>query len=250
MKPATAVDPRGHLSGETLDLLLIGALPPADANAAKGHLDTCEPCRARWRELNEDKRRFEEHVFARTLPKVEAEVARSGGYPLAKRGWPVTAWLALATAVVGVVAVQHWTGARASLEVSWVRPGEAPVSAPAGARIPTGDRLRFLVTPGGARYLLLAERDETGAMAVHFPPAGSSSARLRTSGRLEIGRPRPLTPDGGGRLLRGAGDRRPTRGRAGPAGQLPRRDGHHPLAGQGAMTGPRRGARLRVDLAA
>jgi len=105
VRPATTPSARPHLSGEVLDLLLIGALPAAEANAAKGHLDACETCRTRWRELNEDKRRFEEHVFARTLPKVEAEVARSGGYPMARRGWPVRFYVTVAVVLAAAVAL-------------------------------------------------------------------------------------------------------------------------------------------------
>lgn len=123
MRPATTPSARPHLSGEVLDLLLIGALPAAKANAAKGHLDVCETCRARWRELNEDKRRFEEHVFARTLPKVEAEVARSGGYPLARPGRPVRLYVTMAAVLaaaiaLGVVGWGPWADLRPTLELS------------------------------------------------------------------------------------------------------------------------------------
>lgn len=92
----------GHISGEVLDLLLIGALSSPVANAVKAHLDECETCRARWRELNHDKQRFEEHVYARTLPKV---VARSGSYAQVKRRSSFLRWVALGAAVVGALAV-------------------------------------------------------------------------------------------------------------------------------------------------
>ena len=66
---------RGHLSSETIDLLLLSALTADETNTAKHHIDGCAECKQRWQELNEDKQRFEQFVFARTLPKVEARVA-------------------------------------------------------------------------------------------------------------------------------------------------------------------------------
>ena len=53
------MNPRGHLSSETIDLLLLSALDATEANAAKAHLDECDLCKTRWRELNEDKVRFD-----------------------------------------------------------------------------------------------------------------------------------------------------------------------------------------------
>ena len=65
---------RGHLSSETIDLLMLSALDAPTANAAKTHIDGCDACRNRWRELNEDKEKFVQFVFPRTIEKVSSRV--------------------------------------------------------------------------------------------------------------------------------------------------------------------------------
>ncbi len=187
MSPAPELKVGQHLSGETLDLLLIGALSPFSTNAAKAHLDGCEPCRTRWRELNEDKRRFEEHVFARTLPKVEAEVARSGGYPKhrpRRRARRIVVGLGAAL-VLGLLVWQAPSRAGPSLEVHVERQGKR-FMAPPQASIEPGDRLRLVVTARKASYVLVTARDKEGATRVYFPPGGRASARVTTTGPFEL----------------------------------------------------------------
>ena len=65
---------RGHLSSETIDMLMLSALDAPTANAAKNHIDGCASCRTRWRELNEDKEKFVQFVFPRTIEKVSSRV--------------------------------------------------------------------------------------------------------------------------------------------------------------------------------
>lgn len=94
---------RGHLSSETIDLLLLSALSADESNAAKHHIDGCSECKSRWQELNDDKQRFEQFVFARTLPKVEARVAaaRQGFFERFKLKFLIPA-VGLATALAVV----------------------------------------------------------------------------------------------------------------------------------------------------
>ena len=73
----TATNARGHLSSETIDLLLLSALASNEANEAKAHIDDCGLCKQRWMELNEDSQKFKQYVFARTLPAVEARLNAS-----------------------------------------------------------------------------------------------------------------------------------------------------------------------------
>ena len=40
---------RGHLSSETIDMLMLSALDAQAANDAKNHIDGCASCRTRWR---------------------------------------------------------------------------------------------------------------------------------------------------------------------------------------------------------
>ena len=65
---------RGHLSSETIDLLMLSGLDASATNAAKTHIDACATCRTRWRELNEDKEKFQQFVFPRTLEAVSSRV--------------------------------------------------------------------------------------------------------------------------------------------------------------------------------
>ena len=65
---------RGHLSSETIDLLMLSGLDATQTNQAKAHIDACERCRTRWRELNDDKERFVQYVFPRTVGMVTSRV--------------------------------------------------------------------------------------------------------------------------------------------------------------------------------
>src|SRR3954464_15705088 len=65
---------RGHLGSETIDMLMLSALDAQAANDAKNHIDGCASCRTRWRELNEDKEKFVQFVFPRTVDKVSSRV--------------------------------------------------------------------------------------------------------------------------------------------------------------------------------
>lgn len=213
MRPEVALEGPWHLSGEKLDLLLIDGLAPSDANAAKSHLDECEMCRTRWRELYEDKRRFQEQVFARTLPKVEAEVARSGVFPLPwwERLTPrVPLVLAVAVAALALaIGFKAWVApSPPSLEVylehGTLDPAQGGVAWDAAqATVRPGDLLRVVVDPGRAAYLLVADRDEAGSITVLFPAGGRASAKLERRGRLELARPIELDGPAGRHTLVG-----------------------------------------------
>src|SRR5438105_1951689 len=78
---------RGHLSSETIDLLLMSALTGDRQSEAKAHLDGCQLCQKRWSELNEDKARFEQFVFPRTLQKLEQRFAAPSMMDRLRAGW-------------------------------------------------------------------------------------------------------------------------------------------------------------------
>src|SRR3954471_23132866 len=80
---------RGHLSSETIDLLLMSALTGQRQDEAKTHLDGCPLCQKRWTELNEDKARFEQFVFPRTVAKLEARLAAPSLMERLRAGWKV-----------------------------------------------------------------------------------------------------------------------------------------------------------------
>lgn len=195
---------RGHLSSETIDLLLLSALSAPESNEAKQHLDTCEACRQRWRELNEDKQRFEQYVFARTLPKVEARVKaeRAGFFSRFKVQVLVPALgLAAAAAVVASMPTQTEDdvyvgikGGQPTLDVVAVR-GNAgnPFQVKPGVKLQPSDKIAFLVNPAGAKYVMVASRDGAGVFTVYFPfgaqqsvPVPQSQAKVELPGAVEL----------------------------------------------------------------
>jgi hypothetical protein len=173
---------RGHLSSEAIDLLLLSALPAPEANEAKQHLDGCDDCRARWQQLNEDKQRFEQFVFARTLPKVEARVAaqREGFFARFKLQILIPI-LGVATALAVVATTGPGTqteddvyvgvkgAAQPSLEVFAVRGSGGVFPVTAGVTLQPKDRIGFMVNTAGAKYLMVASRDGAGVFSVYHP---------------------------------------------------------------------------------
>lgn len=196
---------RGHLSSETIDLLLLSALTAPETNDAKQHLDGCEDCRTRWRELNEDKQRFEQFVFARTLPKVEARVAaeRGGFLSRFKLKFLVPA-MVLAAAAAGVV---FTTGPGTQTEDDayvgikgqptfelFAKRGQSGVF-PVGPEVALhpGDRIGFMINPAGSKYLLVASQDGAGVFSVYHPfgaqvsqPLADVKAKLELPGSVEL----------------------------------------------------------------
>ena len=198
---------RGHLSSEAIDLLLLAALSPPEANEAKQHLDGCDDCRARWRELNEDKQRFEQFVFARTLPKVEARVAseRAGFFGRFKLAFLIPALgLAAALAVVATTGPGTQTeddlyvgikGSKAepSLEVFAVRGAGGVFPVTAGVTLQPKDRIGFMVNTAGAKYLMVASQDGAGVFSVYHPygaqrsqPVAPSKVKLDVPTKVEL----------------------------------------------------------------
>ncbi len=208
---------RGHLSSEAIDLLLLAALPATEATEAKQHLDGCDECRGRWRELNEDKQRFEQFVFARTLPKVEARVAASRA-SFFMRAFafrphffdrfklriliPVMAVAAAAAVVASMgpgtqteddVYVGIKGGAQASLEVFAVRGAGGVFQVAPGSTLQPKDRIGFMVNPAGAKYLMVASRDGAGVFSVYHPfgaqqsqPVTPAKTKLELPTKVEL----------------------------------------------------------------
>lgn len=199
---------RGHLSSETIDLLLLSALGAAEANEAKHHLDGCESCRTRWRELNEDKQRFEQFVFARTLPKVEARVRseREGFFARFKLKLFLPA-MAVVAAAAGVVLVtgpgtqtedDAYVGikggsANPTFEVHAVRGQGSSFQVKEGVELQPNDRIRFVVNPAGAKYLLVASTDGAGMFSVYHPfgavesqPLAEQKNKVELPGAVEL----------------------------------------------------------------
>lgn len=196
---------RGHLSSEAIDLLLLAALSDPEAAEARAHLEGCQDCKVRWDELNQDKQRFEQFVFARTLPKVEARVAadRAGFFGRFKLQLLIPL-LGVATALALVATMGPGTqteddvyvgikGGQPSLEVFAVRGAGGVFQVTAGVTLQPKDRIGFMVNPAGAKYLMVASRDGAGVFSVYHPfgaqqsqPVGPAKARLELPTKVEL----------------------------------------------------------------
>ncbi len=192
---------RGHLSSETIDLLMLSALDSSAANDAKTHIDGCDTCRTRWRELNEDKEKFQQYVFPRTLERVTAKVMAPSFFDRVKRFrvWGPLAGAAAAIAI-GVVSVAGPTqtedevyigvkgaktadvtlkgDARIAMEVVAQRQSEGQFPVKNGSVLRPGDKIMFVVNPGSAKYVLIGSRDGSGAFTVYHPFGGDKSVAI------------------------------------------------------------------------
>jgi hypothetical protein len=151
-----------HLSSQAIELLLVSALPPAEANSAKLHLDACEACRARWRALNEDRARPE-----RELPAAGTNHATSDRLRL---------WAVLVSATAAVTFA--WAGgmSRGAFGTSVPAPGVEVRRAASG-------QLTASVRGDGARYLLLFARQAGAPWTLAWPVEGKVSGPLARRGR-------------------------------------------------------------------
>jgi hypothetical protein len=193
------INTRGHLSSETIDLLLLSALDAKESNEAKAHLDDCTMCKERWRELNEDKKQFEQFVFARTLPKIEERVAKQSLLSrFTWQRWVPALGLAAAAAVAVMVMPRHEgdngdTSGQTEDDIYVGYKGNSPrfevfakrdtntFQVKAGSQLKAKDRIRFVVNPAGAKYVLIASRDAKGAFTVYHPYGATESAPVDPS---------------------------------------------------------------------
>jgi len=162
-----------HLSAQTLDLLLLQSLPEAEATSARAHLDACPTCRSQVEERQADRAHFERHVFPRTVDKVQAR-ARS---PWERLRPPWTLAVPAVAVALLVLVVAQWPtpdddlyiGVKGGprLQIVALR-GEAQFRVDEGTRLRPGDRIRFRVDPGQARYLVIASKDGAGRGSVYF----------------------------------------------------------------------------------
>jgi hypothetical protein len=196
---------RGHLSSETIDLLLLSSLDAAAANEAKNHIDACAKCRTRWRELNEDKEKFVQFVFPRTLEKVSSRVIEPGFFDRLRIIGPWKVFMPLAGAAIAAsLAIglflsipsqkqdEQYLGikgkladdvgikgdARIALQVIAQRSTEGQFPVKPGTVLRPGDKLRFVVNPGNAKFVLIGSRDGSGAFTVYHPFGGDRSTAI------------------------------------------------------------------------
>lgn len=199
----TITNARGHLSSETIDLLLLSALKADEANAAKAHLDDCGLCKQRWMELNEDSQKFKQFVFARTLPQVEARLneSKQGLFERFKLQFVLPA-LGLATAAAVALTFSAGPGTQTeddvyigvkgyeqTFEVFAQRQQGTAFALKPGTALKPKDRIRFVVNPGNAKYVLVASVDGKGAFSVYHPFGAAESEKIAGAvpRKLELG---------------------------------------------------------------
>jgi hypothetical protein len=188
----SATNARGHLSSETIDLLLLAALSSNEANEAKAHIDACAMCKQRWMELNEDSQKFNQFVFARTLPAVEARLraSKQGVFSRLKLQFLLPA-LGVATAAVLALTFGMGSGTptedsvyigvkglEPSFEVFAQRDQAASFAVNPGSSLKPKDRIRFAVRPGDAKYILVASVDSRGTFSVYHPFGATESEKI------------------------------------------------------------------------
>lgn len=167
-----------HLSTFALDALALGT----ETAGARDHLVTCARCRGDYETAAALREHFVVNVLARTQPR-RARVV-----------WPWLAIPALAAAIGVVVVIAR---PRPVTEPDLAIKGDATWQVFAnrdgqtfaihdGAQLEPRDRIRFAVTPDGARYLLVASIDGAGAVSIYFPYGGDASAPLDPGERVEL----------------------------------------------------------------
>lgn len=174
-----------HISQLMLDALALRALDPDREARAHAHLAGCARCRDDARIAAELRQRFTTYVLPR-------------GVPAARR--PRRAWL-LIPAFAAALVVIAWRARPAPVAELGIK-GAASWQVFAnhdgrvfavhdGTTLAAGDRIRFAVTPAGARYLLVASIDGVGAATIYYPYDGPQSAliegaRVEPAGSIEL----------------------------------------------------------------
>jgi hypothetical protein len=176
-----------HVSAFALDALALDALAAEDRASVEAHLSRCAACRRVRDDAAAGRAEFAHTVLPRTLPALRARAPR--GRWLDRR----TVWIAAAAAAVVLLAPLL----RARDEPELGIKGDGPAwqvfgyrdgrtfQVHDGATLAAGDRLRFVVVPGRARYLVIASIDGAGAASIYVPFGGGRSERV-DGARVEL----------------------------------------------------------------
>jgi len=162
-----------HISALARDALALGALDRDTAAHVRDHLASCPACRDAETTAAELRAQFATRVLPRGLPVRQA---------------PSWRWLvvpALAALVLLLLVLRQpaepmpafAVKGAASWQVFANRDGQT-FSVGDGFMQADGDRLRFVVRPDSARYLLVASIDGRGAATIYHPYGGDQSASI------------------------------------------------------------------------
>ena len=151
-----------HLSALELDALALGAHD--DVTRANMHLDECARCRADRDAAAALRAQF-------SYPPL----------PKRRRSWQ---WLAIPVLAI-VIALIIWPRHEAVLGIkggaTWrvlAKRTDSTFMVRDEQELAAGDRIRFVVTPNGARYLIVASIDGAGNPSIYFPFDGAASGRI------------------------------------------------------------------------
>jgi hypothetical protein len=182
----------GHLSEQAFDLLVLRGDEADDGTRrARDHVAVCAACGGHLDSLRRSASYFEQHVRARTEPRVVEAVERrlAGARARGRRRWTLTALgvtaAAAALVLVARVAPRRVDGGdgdlrakgKPSMVVFRRHAGAVSVLAD-GAHVEPGDGLRFTAQPAGHRWLLVASIDSAGRPNVYVPYGGAGSAPI------------------------------------------------------------------------
>jgi hypothetical protein len=166
----------GHPSDLALDELVAG-LP--ERPGTRGHVQGCESCQARLRQLEADRRSVPalpgyEATFNRVRAMAEAPPARSRwrwAFALA----PVAAAAVLLLVVRPTVNDDGGERTKGSPSLFLVRPDGAPAAPP----LSPGEQVSLVLQGAGRRYALVLAVDEQGRVEQLWPAGGTGSGELR-----------------------------------------------------------------------
>lgn len=161
-----------HVSPLMLDALALRALDRASEARVDRHLASCASCRDDARIAAELRQRFTVHVLPRGVPARRRQRRSWLAIPplvaaLLAIGWCSRPAPVAELGIKGAATASWWVFANHDGRVFAVRDGTT---------LAAGDRIRFTVTPAGARYLLVASIDGLGAATIYYPYAGPQSA--------------------------------------------------------------------------
>lgn len=164
-----------HVSALALDAFALGALDAAAAAEVAAHLAGCEACRSE-RDLAADARA---EFLVVVLPRGLRARRRVRWWWLAM---PVLAIAALLVVLLPRPPADPELGVKgaASWQVFAYRNGRT-FAVRDGAQLAAGDRIRFAIATGAARYLLVASVDGRGAITIYHPYGGTRSAPVETA---------------------------------------------------------------------
>ena len=171
-----------HLTRVMADTFLIGRLDAREHAAAASHTATCERCRRLVARARGDNAYFLTRVAPRTLPGIQRRL----GVSRRPRWWALAVAPALAAAIVLLLFLPR---TRRPPHAEWRIKGDTSLSAWAlrgkrvfpvtdGMPLAQGDRVRFVIEPGDARYALIASVDGAGTSTIYYPYLGRESALL------------------------------------------------------------------------